>query len=99
MAPVDNGFSSRSQQEGRFEGGAVLIQSAPDEFYLMGYGVNATFHLRDGLMHAYCGYDRIDEGTFENGTFIPGRLLNGDERNSFLPDGQITVLRIRLYHY
>ena len=28
-----------------------------------------------------------------------GWLLNGDERNAFLPDGKVTVQRIRLYHY
>jgi len=100
MAPATGANPNAGpRQEPRFEGAAILVQSAEDEFYLMGYGVNAAFRLKDGVKSAYCGYDRIDEGRFENGKFVPGRLLNGDERNAFLPDGKVTVLRVRLYHY
>lgn len=102
MAPATGGGprpQAGPQAEPRFEGSAILIQTGKDEFYLMGYGVNANFTLRKGVKHAFCGYDRIDEGRLENGRFVPGRLLNGDERNAFLPDGKVTVLRIRLYHY
>lgn len=102
MAPATGGGprpQAGPQAEPRFEGSAILIQTGKDEFYLMGYGVNAGFALKDGVKSAFCGYDRIDEGRLENGRFVPGRLLNGDERNAFLPDGKVTVLRIRLYHY
>lgn len=99
MAPAGGGIRPREPREERFEGAAILIQTARDEFYLMGYGVNAAFSLKEGIKHSFCGYDRIDEGSFEKGAFVPGRLLNGDERNAFLPDGKVTVLRIKMYHY
>lgn len=100
MAPAGGGFGpAGARNEQRFEGAAILIQAAADEFYLAGYGVNATFRLVEGVKHSFCGYDRIDEGVFENGNFVPGRRLNGDERNAFLPEGNVTTLRIKLYHY
>lgn len=99
MAPATGTGPQGSGWEDRFEGGALLIQTSPDEFFLAGYGVNASFDLLPTVKHAFCGYDSIYEGVFQDGTFIPGRLLNGDERNAFLPNGKVTVLRIRLYHY
>jgi hypothetical protein len=99
MSPAGGDFATPARQsEDRFEGGAILIQTGKDEFYLMGYGVNADFRLKARIPASFCGYDRIEEGTFRDGVFVPGRLLNGDERNAYLPDGRITVLRIRLYH-
>jgi len=103
MAPATGaqpgGQNRPAQQEPRFEGAAIVIQNAPDEFYIAGYGVNADFTLKEGIKHSYYGYDSIWEGTFENGKFVEGRLLNGDERNAFLPDGKVTVLRVKMYHY
>lgn len=98
MAPTGS-FSPEKQEQPRFEGGAIIIQTTPEEFYVVGYGLNANFKLRDSIKHSYCGYDSIDEGIFENGKFVEYRRLNGDERNVFLPDGKITALRVRMYHY
>ncbi|MET0373758.1 MAG: DUF5597 domain-containing protein [Rhizorhabdus sp.] len=40
--------------------------------------------------------DWAQEGRFERGTWIAGRLLNGDERDKLLPDDKLNVVRIRL---
>lgn len=98
MAPTGS-FSAEKREEPRFEGGAIIIQTQKDEFYVVGYGLNANFTLREGVKHSYCGYDAIDEGVFENGEFVEYRRLNGDERNVFLADGKITTLRVKMYHY
>jgi hypothetical protein len=45
------------------------------------------------------GYDSIYEGRFENGRFIPGRLLNCDERNVFVVQDHVGVLKVKVYHY
>lgn len=98
MAPTGS-FSAEKQEQARFEGGAIIIQTQPDEFYVVGYGISANFQLREGIKHSFCGYDSIDEGIFRDGEFVEYRRLNGDERNVFLPDGKITALRVKMYHY
>ena len=47
----------------------------------------------------FCGYDSIWEGRFENGRFIPGRLLNGDERNVFATYDKVNALKVKMLHY
>ena len=87
------------QQQAPYQGGAIIIQTAKDEFYFAGYGFNADITLRDGLKSTYTGFDSIYEGRFENGKFIPGRLLNGDERNVFIGQDHVGVLKVNVYHY
>lgn len=89
----------QQQQQPPYQGGAIIIQTAKDEFYIAGYGFNADFTVRDGIKSRYMGYDSIYEGRFENGRFIPGRLLNGDERNVFVGQDHVGVLKVKVYHY
>ena len=77
----------------------MFIQVSPDVFYMVGDGVNASFAVKEGVKSSYCGYDKIYEGEFVDGKFVPGRLLNGDERNAFLSPGGISVLKVEMYHY
>ncbi|WP_346860653.1 hypothetical protein [uncultured Draconibacterium sp.] len=35
----------------------------------------------------------------ENDKFIPGRLLNGDERSVFLDNSKIGALKVKMYYY
>lgn len=102
MAPAMGGNGpqgDRPQQEPRFEGAALFVQVSPDVFYMVGDGVNASFSVKEGIKTSYCGYDNIYEGEFVDGKFVPGRLLNGDERNAFLTPGKIGVLKVTMYHY
>ncbi len=104
MAPATGGGNApggrpAQQQEPRFEGAAMFIQVSPDVFYMVGDGVNASFAVKEGVKSSYCGYDKIYEGEFVDGKFVPGRLLNGDERNAFLSPGGISVLKVEMYHY
>ncbi|MGX8682894.1 MAG: DUF5597 domain-containing protein, partial [Bacteroidales bacterium] len=81
------------------QGGALIVQTATDEFYVVGYGFNADIKLKDGVKSRFCGYDSIWEGRFENGQFIPGRLLNGDERNVFATYDKVNALKVKMFHY
>ena len=104
MAPAAGGGNApggrpAQQQEPRFEGAAMFIQVSPDVFYMVGDGVNASFAVKEGVKSSYCGYDKIYEGEFVDGKFVPGRLLNGDERNAFLSPGGISALKVEMYHY
>ena len=99
MAPAGGGFAAEGEQKQIEQGGAVIVQTSADEFYVLGYGFNADIKLRDGVKSRFCGYDSIWEGHFENGEFIPGRLLNGDERNVFATYDKVNALKVKMYHY
>lgn len=100
MAGANNGQNlGGPAQEKKVEGGAIIIQTAADEFIFAGYGINATIAMKDGVKHRYCGYDAIYEGTFQKGEFVPGRLLNGDERNVTITEDQVGALKVKMHHY
>ncbi len=56
-----------------------------------------------GKSGALAGIDSIWEGSFVNGTWTPGRELNGDDDNQGrylrMPAGEFTIRRVRLYRY
>ena len=74
--------------------GALIIQTSEDEFYIV--GINARFSFgsndpKDGkVLH-----EVIEEGTFRDGIWIPGRRLNGDEDHAMIMG--VGALRIVLY--
>ena len=49
------------------------------------------------------GLELVTEGTYENGKWVPGRWLNGDEihqgRQVMLVTGAFTAQRVKLYRY
>jgi beta-galactosidase GanA len=57
-------------------GFGLIMANGPDAFLGAGKGFRVTFTPRSG---AQAGISAIDEGTFEDGKWIPGRRLNGDE--------------------
>lgn len=82
-----------------FQEAALIIQTDKDEFYLVGYGINADISMRPDKKHRYVGYDSIYEGTFLDNRFVAGRLLNGDERNISIAKDAVGVLKVKVYHY
>lgn len=80
-------------------GAAIVIQTAPDEFIVVGYGTKFHFELKPDIKFQHLGFASIDEGTFENDRFIARKRWNGDEQKASLPDSQLTILRIKLYHF
>lgn len=99
MAPANGESTADKKKEAhKFQAGAVVVRDG-DTFYISGYGFNADIKLRKGIKSRYCDYDEIREGQFEDGKFIEGRLLNGDERNVMVGDSSIGSLRVTMYHY
>jgi beta-galactosidase GanA len=49
------------------------------------------------------GIESIWEGTYVDGRWVPGRLLNGDEshqgRHLRIPESKFGIQRVRLYRY
>ena len=82
--------------------GGLIIQTGADEFLFAGTGMIVTFGTH-GEGNALAGIDSIWEGQFENGVWVPGRNLNGDDDNQGrylrLPWGEFTIRRVRLYRY
>ncbi|MDO4215858.1 MAG: DUF5597 domain-containing protein [Bacteroidales bacterium] len=97
MAPAGGGF--KAEEKPKTEGGALIVQTAEDEFYVVGYGFNCDMKLANPGKTRFAGYDTIYEGHFQDGKFIPGRLLNGDERNVFAEKDELKVLKVNTYSY
>lgn len=85
--------------------GGLIIQTGPDEFIVAGKGLDVLFTPKDKSMRI--GLDTVDEGTFENGKWIPQRRLNGDEVHESAVSGtgvklsgrQISIQKVSLYSY
>jgi beta-galactosidase GanA len=72
---LDEIFGSHAEK-----GFGLIIATGPNEFLGAGSGFRVSFTPRSsGAPHAGIGY--IEEGKFANGTWTPGRRLNGDEND------------------
>ncbi len=103
-APIGNyrftvtyGTTANAQTAGY---GAIVIQTGPEDYLIAGQGVTVTFEPVKG---GSAGIDKAWEGHFENGTWVPGRLLNGDQthqgRHIALYAGDWKIQQVRLYTY
>lgn len=70
----------------------LLIAEASDEFLLVGQGVALDFSSEGSIVEV----DSVEEGRFESGHWLAGRVLNGDERLFVLPADDVAAVRIRL---
>lgn len=81
--------------------GAIIIQTAPDEFIVGGTGIVINFSCTDTTNNA--GIISIENGTFNNGTWQPSLRLNGDEdhqgRHLRIPLNEWDIQRVKLYRY
>ncbi len=59
------------------KGYALIITTAPDEYIVAGNDFQIHFSPASGTGTA--GFDYVEEGTFRQGQWHPGRRLNGDE--------------------
>ncbi|MET0319756.1 MAG: DUF5597 domain-containing protein [Duganella sp.] len=82
--------------------GGLVIRLADDEFLVAGKGLTVTFRDASGAGDAV-GLEQVTEGTYDNGRWVPGRWLNGDEihqgRQVMLVTGGFTAQRVKLYRY
>ncbi|HLY41160.1 MAG TPA: DUF5597 domain-containing protein [Terracidiphilus sp.] len=83
QATVSFGFP---QQDGRrapgtkdFHGAAVIAQLGPDEFLVTGVDASVTFHLPGKPAWMHSQPLTAQQGVYENNTWKPLRILNGDE--------------------
>jgi beta-galactosidase GanA len=93
-------FKGTAPEAGKVEArGGLIIRLAADEYLVAGQGLVVTFTTEG----ATAGIESIWEGTYVDGRWVPGRLLNGDEshqgRHLRIPDGKFGIQRVRLYRY
>jgi hypothetical protein len=82
-----------SPADGRPSG--ILVQSADDEFLLIGRGLNLSFSEPGFRVEI----DEVEEGRFEANRWVPMRDLNGDERFNFVPVDHIGCCKIRILKF
>jgi len=83
-------------------GFGLIIATGKDEFIGAGKGIRVSFTPR-AASGPKVGIAAVDEGVFENGIWIPGRRLNGDENDQgkgwrFTPR-RLTTAKVTLYHF
>jgi len=82
--------------------GCMIIQVGRDEYFIAGSGVIVTFEPAEkGAFIA--GIGSLDEGRFINGTWTPGRRMNGDQshqgRHMRLSHWEHSIQKLKLYRY
>ena len=92
MAAENAALAARNQQQAK--SGALIIQTSADEFYIIGINTRFSFESKDSKGGAVL-HEVIEEGTFKNGVWIPGRRLNGDEDHAIIMG--VGALRVVLY--
>ncbi|MFL6352766.1 MAG: DUF5597 domain-containing protein [Bryobacteraceae bacterium] len=93
---LDEIFASHAEK-----GFGVLLVSGPNEFLGAGKGFRVSF--RPANEDGKAGLASVDEGHFENGKWIRGRRLNGDETDQGkywrFDQRQITIEKAVVYSY
>ena len=86
--------------------GAMFLQTGANEFWVAGCGDAQIRFMSVKPGPPIVGIESIDEEFFENGAWVPGRRLNGDEssqgqalRISTADLSQGKIYRVRLYRY
>jgi hypothetical protein len=81
-------------------GGAVIGATGPDEFLVTGRSCRVDFQPSDAASKAQREFLRVEEGSYDGGTFTPIRIWNGDETDYGLNFGTAPVaLRVRVRTY
>ena len=94
---LDEIFGNHAQN-----GFGLIMPSGPDEFLGAGKGFRVTFTPRSAT-GPHVGIAAVDEGTFVDGKWVPGRRLNGDEndqgKNWRFDSKQVRTEKVSLYHF
>lgn len=95
------GWSPNAKDDYWSEGGATIIQTGPEDFYVAGTGVVITVAHKNP--QKLVGLASIVEGEFIEGKWRNGRNLNGDEnhqgRHLRINTGDYSTQKLRLYTY
>jgi hypothetical protein len=80
----------------------IIIAVGPDEFLAAGRGLTISFS-PNTPGPSIAGLATVEEGTFVDGRWMPGRRLNGDEtlsgKGMRIPGDGYSIQRVKLYRY
>lgn len=93
MARENAQLAAASRQQA--QSGALVLQTSPDEFYIVGINVSFSFSPKKEGAPGRILTDAIEEGTFVDGKWVPGRRLNGDENRVSI--NGVGAVRVVLY--
>jgi hypothetical protein len=79
---------------------AVLIATGPDEYFIIGNSFSVTF-TANAPGPQLVGLGTVEEGSFLDGRWIPGRRLAGDDtaQGEFPTVRVRNAMRVTLYRY
>ncbi|MGB7768202.1 MAG: DUF5597 domain-containing protein [Verrucomicrobiia bacterium] len=79
----------------------LFISTGPDDYIVMGRNLAVNFSSTNETESVGIGTD--EEGVYENGRWVPGRRLNGDEvfesRTLRFPSDRYSIQHVKLYRY
>ena len=79
-------------------GAALIVELAPDEFLVTGYHARVTIH--PAAENVNMIYDRVEEGTYEDGKWKFLRVWNGDQTDYGLNfSSAVQLLQVKLATY
>lgn len=76
----------------------MIYELTEDKFLILGMESTITFHSKEGE-NTKVDIIRMEEGTFKNGKWQPGRILNGDEKMSVRFSDTPCCISIELFKY
>ncbi|HET8635265.1 MAG TPA: DUF5597 domain-containing protein [Acidobacteriaceae bacterium] len=85
------------------DGAMMVVESAPDEFYLLGSGLTVTFLRDPDTDNLNAGIAGIEQVKNVNGKWTTVRWLNGDQsdqgRALLMAPNEFRIYRVKLYSY
>jgi beta-galactosidase GanA len=98
---LNDRYAAKTTDENPRAGG-LIIQLSNNEYIVSGSGLIVTVEPADKEL-PIAGFLSIDEGRYENGKWVAGRRLNGDQnhqgRHMRLSYGSFDIQRVKLYNY
>jgi beta-galactosidase GanA len=86
------GPGTGSAEQAKANGYGLVIDRGGGELLFVGRAISIDFSAQDARVEI----DSVQEGVFEDGRWIPGRTLNGDERYFLFPSDGLRIVRVRL---
>ena len=80
----------------------LFISTGPDDFVIVGRSMNVYSTAADDPS-ASVGLGTVDEGVYDDGRWVPGRRLNGDETPEWkalrFREDNYSIQHVKLYRY
>jgi hypothetical protein len=83
-------------RKSRKNGGALILRAGPESLYIVGKDIRISYKLKDSKTGHYAATESVEEGSFVNNQWVPGRRINGDEAY-FVNFSGVKAMKVVLY--